>query len=89
MSNFTYLFTASNPEGDVFVFRADNAYFAEEGDLIEYLGDMFVIRKVNHISLTGDDYEMIADLAEIRDADAIYVRKWCKPPEGVEEIETA
>lgn len=85
MYKFTYLFTAEDVTGKVFVFQAENACSAKPGDLILYDGYLFTIRKTNHIVVDSDDYAMIADITEIRDAEAIYSSCWQKKEKETDE----
>lgn len=85
MSKYVYLFTAENSAGQVSVFQAEDVYFVEPGDLIMYGGELFTVRKINHAAVDGDDYAMIADVTQIRDAEEIYTRRWRKAEEADDE----
>lgn len=81
MPKYTYLFTAEDAEGRIFVFCADGAYSAKHDDFVFYAGDFFKIRKINHVSKDGDEYALVADMTDIRCADAIYTACWRKKEE--------
>lgn len=78
MSKFIYLFTAEDANGVPFVFQAVGACSTQPGDLILCDGELFAVRKTNHCIIDGDDYAMISDIADIRDAQTIYSPHWHK-----------
>jgi hypothetical protein len=84
MSKYVYLFTAEGADG-LFVFKAISASCASEGDMIRYNGEVFEIKDCCYCSIESDEYRMIGQLAEIREADAIYTVRWVKPEDRNED----
>lgn len=78
MSKYVYLFLTEGAEGNS-VFQASSASCASDGDWIRYKEEMFEIKSICYCSIESDEYRMIWRLTEIRDAEAIYTKRWTKP----------
>jgi hypothetical protein len=80
---FTYLFTAETADGDVLLFAADKASCAKAGDYIMHDGQLFNILHSTYEDRNGEVFQLLNDLGQIREVDAIYCCRWLKEAQDV------
>lgn len=76
MSKFTYLFSAVDEAGTPHIFCADSAYSAGKGDLILHEGDIYTIQETCYCAKDSDEYALISNVSEIKEAETIFKPCW-------------
>lgn len=81
MPQYTYLIAAEGGDGTPHVFSCPKGWKAELGDFVEHDGELFLVEKHIHVSTDSEEFKLIAELTDIREADAIFSRIWTKEEE--------
>ncbi len=79
--DFMLAYVAVDAEDVPHLFCTPDKVFADKGDLIEYEGEMYLVTDRIYLDKTSAEYRLICDLTSIKDAQAVYSRRWSKDDE--------